>query len=152
MLFRFKSEGEMPLQFYRFVLISVIVLAVLFSALSCGLKKPKEEIGPVKEVTSRFERGVVSQNKAVLDSVYSSKGVNKDSLISSVLEKFYTLKSSDGLEDLHFGRRRFSLIEDKDSAKVELILGGENLKEEKILTVYLKKSGGKWRVVGQGFE
>jgi hypothetical protein len=152
LLSRYKSERGLPLQFCWRILISVVFFVVLFLAISCGLKKPKEEIGPVKEVTSRFERGVVYQNKAVLDSVYGSKGINKDSLISSVLEQFYTLKSSGGLDDLHFARRRFSLIEDKDSVKVELILGGENLKEEKILTVYLKKSRGKWRVVGQSFE
>jgi hypothetical protein len=152
MLSGYKSRGSLPLQIYWRILISGIFFVVLFSVLSCGLKKPREEIGPVKEVMSRFERGVVYQNKAVLDSVYSSKGINRDSLISSALEQFYTLKSSGGIEDLHFARRRFSIIEDKDSARVELILGGENLKEEKILTVFLKKSRGKWRVVGQSFE
>jgi hypothetical protein len=134
------------------ILIAVIILVLLLSVFSCGLKKPKEEIGPIKDVMSRFERGVVYQNKAVLDSVYSTKGINRDSLINSILEEFNALKSSGGMEDLHFARRRFSIIEGKDSARVELILGGENLKEEKILTVFLKKSRGKWRVVGQNLE
>lgn len=152
MLFRFKTEGNLPLRICMRILIAGIFFMLLLSVLSCGLKKPKEEIGPIKEVASRFERGVVHQDKAVLDSVYSTKGINRDSLISSALEEFNALKSSGEMEDLHFARRRFSIIEGKDSAKVELILGGENLKEEKVLTVFLKKSWGKWRVVGHSFE
>jgi len=128
----------------------VFTLILIF--LNCGLKKPKEEIGPLKEVMSRYERGVIYQDKAVLDSVYSKKGLNSDSLISSVLEQFSNLKSSGEIKDLHFARRRFSIIENKDSARVELILGGENLKEEKILKVFLKKIRGKWRVTGQRME
>jgi hypothetical protein len=69
-----------------------------------------------------------------------------------VLEQFSALKSSGEIKDLHFARRRFSVIENKDSARAELIFGGENLKEEKILKVFLKKSRGKWRVTGQRIE
>ena len=128
------------------------VFTLMLVFLNCGLKKPKEEIGPLKEVMSRYERGVILEDKAVLDSVYSKKGLNSDSLISSVLEQFSALKSSGEIKNLHFARRRFSIIENKDSARVEFILGGENLKDEKILKVFLKKSRGKWRVTGQRME
>lgn len=128
------------------------VFTLMLVFLSCGLKKPKEEIGPLKEVMSRYERGVISGDKAVLDSVYSKRVLNSDSLISSVLEQFSALKSSEEIKDLHFARRRFSVIENKDSARAELFFGGEDLKEEKILKVFLKKSRGKWRVTGQSIE
>ena len=141
-----------PLRSFFRVLKWGILFSLILLFLNCGLKKPKEEIGPLKEVMSRFERGVIYEDRAVLDSVYSKKGINKDSLISSVLEEFSTLKSSGEVKDLHFARRRFSVIESKDSARVELILGGENLKEEKILKVFLKKRRGEWRVVGQRME
>ena len=129
-----------------------IFFVMMFSFLSCGLKKPKDEIGPLKTVISRYERGVFTQNKAVLDSVYSRKEVKRDSLISSIVIQFSSLKTSKGMGDLHFARRRFSVIENKDSANVELILGGEKLKEERVLRVYLKKKRGEWKVVGQSMD
>lgn len=134
----------------KFTLIFISVF--LFS--SCKQKEKVDEIVPLKGVMGVFERGVLSQDRAVLDSVYSTKEVNRDSLINSLLLEISNLKSAGSaaggeVKSLQFTRRRFSIPEGKDSARVELSLGGENLKEEKSLEVFMKKSKGEWRIVGQ---
>lgn len=137
----------------KFTLIFISVF--LFS--SCKQKEKVDEIVPLKGVMGVFERGVLSQNKVVLDSVYSTKEVNRDSLINSLLLEISNLKSTGSItggevKSLQFTRRRFSIPEGADSARVELTLGGENLKEEKSLEVFMKKSKGEWRVVGQSIR
>ncbi len=137
----------------KFTIISILVF--FFS--SCKQKEKVDEIVPLKDVMGVFERGVLSQDRAVLDSVYSSRGINRDSLINSLLLEISNLKSSGSatggeVKNLQFTRRRFSIPEGKDSARVELTFGGENIKEEKNLEVFLKKSKGEWWVVGQDIK
>ncbi|MDH4222846.1 MAG: hypothetical protein OEV55_04815 [candidate division Zixibacteria bacterium] len=146
------KNNRIFLSLLLFIFTGAIFFIMVFFFSGCGLKKPKEEIGPLKTVMSIFERGVANQDKAVLDSVYSKKDINSDSLIEEVLRQFLTLKTAEGIDDLHFARRRFSFIEEKDSAQVELILGGEKLKEEKVLSVFLKKRWGEWKIVAQSME
>lgn len=133
---------------------SVTILIIIFIFAGCKEKEKVDEIVPLKGVMGVFERGVLSQDKVVLDSVYSAKGVNQDSLINSLLLEISNLKStgsatSEEVKNLQFTRRRFSIPEGKDSARVELSIGGENIKAEKNLEVFLKKSKGEWKVVGQ---
>jgi len=132
----------------------VIISILVFFFSSCKQKEKVDEIVPLKGVMGVFERGVLSQDKVVLDSIYSTKEVNRDSLINSLLLEISNLKSTGSItggevKNLQFTRRRFSIPEGKDSARVELSLGGENLKEEKSLEVFMKKSKGEWRIVGQ---
>jgi len=134
----------------KFTIISILVF--FFS--SCKQKEKVDEIVPLKVVMGVFERGVLTQDRAVLDSAYSSRGINRDSLINSLLLEISNLKSTGSaaggeVKNLQFTRRRFSIPEGKDSARVELSIGGENLKEEKSLEVFLKKSKGEWWVIGQ---
>jgi hypothetical protein len=133
---------------------SVTILIIIFMFAGCKEKEKVDEIVPLKGVMGVFERGVLSQDKVVLDSVYSAKGVNRDSLINSLLLEISNLKSTGSatggeVKNLQFTRRRFSIPEGKDSARVELSIGGENIKAEKNLEVFLKKSKGEWKVVGQ---
>ena len=135
--------------------VKVTIISILvFCFSSCKQKEKVDEIVPLKSLMGVFERGVLSQDRAVLDSAYSTKEINRDSLISLLLLEISNLKSSGStaggaVERLQFTRRRFSIPEGKDSAKVELTFGGENIKGEKNLEVFLKKSKGEWRVVGQ---
>ncbi len=131
-------------------------LTLILFLINCGLKRPKDEIGPLKEVISRFERGVINENRIVLDSVYSKKDINRDSLISSVLQEFSALKSKGFYS---FKRRKFSIIENKIIATVELFISREDQKsasgsvgEEKILEVFLEKKRGEWKIVGQDIK
>jgi len=138
------------------VKFTLIFISVFFFS-SCKQKEKVDEIVPLKSVMGVFERGVLSQNKVVLDSVYSSKGVNRDSLINSLLLEISNLKSSGSatggeIKKLQFTRRRFSIPEGKDSARVELTFSGENIKGEKNLEVFLKKSKGEWKIVGQDIK
>lgn len=137
----------------KFTIISILVF--FFS--SCKQKEKVDEIVPLKDLMGVFERGVLAQDRAVLDSIYSSRGINRDSLINSLLLGISNLKSSGSatggeVKNLQFTRRRFSIPEGKDSARVELTFGGENIKEEKNLEVFLKKSKGEWWVVGQSIK
>jgi hypothetical protein len=137
----------------KFTIISILVF--FFS--SCKQKEKVDEIVPLKDVMGVFERGVLTQDRVVLDSVYNTRGINRDSLINSLLLEISNLKSSGSatggeVKNLQFTRRRFSIPEGKDSAGVELSIGGENLKEEKSLEVFLKKIKGEWKVVGQRME
>ncbi len=130
------------------------VLFVVLVFAGCREKEKVDEIVPLKVMMGVFERGVLSQNKVVLDSVYSPTGINRDSLISSLLAEISNLRSSGSatsgeVKNLQFTRRRFSIPEGADSARVEFSLGGENIKAEKNLEVFLKKSKGEWKVVGQ---
>lgn len=143
------SEMTSPLQ-YLFSLLkwgAFFTLTLFF--LNCGLKRPKDEIGPLKEVMSRFERGVITDNRAVLDSVYSKKDINRDSLISSIFQELSPLKSKGSFS---FLRRKFSVIEDKKIATVELFIGADEQKEEKIIEILLKKRKGRWEIVGQNIK
>ncbi|MCJ7459090.1 MAG: hypothetical protein MUP17_08885 [candidate division Zixibacteria bacterium] len=133
----------------KFTIISILVF--FFS--SCKQKEKVDEIVPLKDVMGVFERGVLTQDRAVLDSVYSTRGINRDSLINSLLLEISNLKSSGSttggeVKNLQFTRRRFSIPEGKDSARVELTFSGENIKGEKNLEVFLKKSKGEWKIVG----
>jgi len=135
----------------------VAILSIIFVFVECKQEEKVDEIVPLKDVIGVFERGVLSQDKAVLDSVYSTKEVSRDSLINSLLLEISNLKSSGSttggeVRNLQFTWRRFSIPEGKDSARVELSLSGENLKEEKRLEVFLKKRKGEWRVVGQDIK
>ncbi|MDP2960214.1 MAG: hypothetical protein Q8N71_02210 [candidate division Zixibacteria bacterium] len=143
------ASGGSPLQLVSLILKWVILFTLMIFFLSCGLKRPKDEIGPLKEVMSRFERGVISENRAVLDSVYSKKGINRDSLISALFLELSPLKSKGSFS---FVRRKFSVIEDKKMATVELFIGGKEQKEEKILEILLKKRKGRWEIVGQNIK
>jgi hypothetical protein len=137
----------------KFTIISILV----FSFSSCKQKEKVDEIVPLKGLMGVFERGVLSQDRAVLDSVYSTKEVNRDSLINSLLLEISNLKSTGSatggeVKNLQFTRRRFSIPEGKDSARVELTFGGENIKGEKTLEVLLKKRKGEWKVIGQRMQ
>jgi hypothetical protein len=134
-----------------------IIFILIFFFAGCKQKEKIDEIVPLKGLMGSFEKGVLSQDRVVLDSVYSTKEVNRDSLINSLLLEISDLKSSGSttggeVRNLQFTRRRFSIPEGKDSARVELSLGGENLKEEKRLEVFLKKRKGEWRIVGQDIK
>lgn len=133
------------------------ILIVIFISAGCKQKEKVDEIVPLKSVMGIFERGVLSQNKVVLDSAYATRGVNRDSLVNLLLSEISNLKSTGSItggevKNLQFTHRRFSIPEGMDSARVELSVGGENIKEEKNLEVFLKKSKGEWRVVGQKIE
>ena len=135
----------------------ITILYIIFVFAGCKQKEKIDEIVPLKGLMGVFERGVLSQDRAVLDSVYSTKEVNRDSLINSLLLEISNLKSSGSttggeVRNLQFTRRRFSIPEGKDSARVELSLSGENIKGEKNLEVFLKKRKGEWRVVAQRME
>jgi len=135
--------------------VKVTIISILvFSFSSCKQKEKVDEIVPLKDVMGVFERGVLTQDRAVLDSVYSSRGINRDSLINSLLLEISNLKSSGSatggeVKNLQFTRRRFSIPEGMDSARVEFSIGGENIKTEKSLEVFLKKTKGEWKVIGQ---
>ncbi|MDP3025269.1 MAG: hypothetical protein Q8O10_07010 [candidate division Zixibacteria bacterium] len=135
----------------------ITILYIIFVFAGCGQREKIDEIVPIKGLMGVFERGVLSQDRVVLDSVYSTKEVNRDSLINSLLLEISNLKSSGSttggeVRNLQFTRRRFSISEGKDSARVELSLSGENIKGEKNLEVFLKKRKGEWRVVAQRME
>ena len=137
-----------------FVLQFVIILSIIFIFQGCKEKEKVDEIVPLKNLMGVFERGVLTQDRIVLDSVYSTSGVNRDSLINALLLEISSLKSTGSttggeVNNLQFTRRRFSIPEGADSARVELSLGGENIKTEKDLEVFLKKRKGEWKVVGQ---
>lgn len=132
--------------------VTILIVITLFAG--CKEKEKVDEIVPLKSVMGVFERGVLTQNKVVLDSAYAAKGVNRDSLINSLLSEISNLKSSGSatggeVKNLQFTHRRFSIPEGMDSARVELSIGGENIRAEKSLEVFLKKSKGEWKVVGQ---
>jgi len=131
-----------------------LIFILLFFFSSCKQKEKVDEIVPLKVVMGVFERGVLTQDRAVLDSAYSTRGINRDSLINSLLLEISNLESTGSatggeVKNLQFTRRRFSIPEGKDSARVELAIGGENVKQEKNLEVFLKKKKGEWSVVGQ---
>jgi hypothetical protein len=135
----------------------ITILYIIFVFAGCKQKEKIDEIVPLKGLMGSFEKGVLSQDRAVLDSVYSTKEVNRDSLINSLLLEISNLKSTGSatggeVKNLQFIRRRFSIPEGKDSARVELSLSGENIKGEKNLEVFLKKRKGEWRIVGQGIK
>ena len=137
-----------------FALIFIIIFSIIFISQGCKEKEKVDEIVPLKNLMGVFERGVLTQDKIVLDSVFSTSGVNRDSLINSLLLEISSLKSTGSttrgeVTNLKFTRRRFSIPEGADSARVELSLGGENVKTEKELEVFLKKRKGEWKVVGQ---
>jgi hypothetical protein len=133
------SEMTSPLRYLFSLLKWGTFFTLMIFFLSCGLKRPKDEIGPLKEVMSRFERGVISENTAVLDSVYSKKDIDRDSLISSLFQELSPIKSKGSFS---FLRRKFSVIEDKKTATAELLIGGVEQKEEKVLEIFLKKKKG----------
>ena len=150
------SAMTSPLRYLFSLLKWGAFFTLMIFFLSCGLKRPKDEIGPLKEVMSRFERGVISENRAVLDSVYSKKDINRDSLISALLLELSPLKSKGSFS---FLRRKFSIIENKKIARVEFFIDREGQKsasgsvgEEKILEVFLKKKRGEWKIVGQDIK
>jgi len=143
------GKGTSPRHYFPQLLKLVILFILVIYFLNCGLKRPKDEIGPLKEVMSKFERGVISENRAVLDSVYSKKDINRDSLISSIFQELSPLKSKGSFS---FLRRKFSVIEDKKIATVELFIGADEQKEEKIIEILLKKRKGRWEIVGQNIK
>ena len=143
------SEMTSPLRYLFSLLKWGAFFTLMIFFLNCGLKRPKDEIGPLKEVMSRFERGVITDNRAVLDSVYSKKDINRDSLISSIFQELSPLKSKGSFS---FLRRKFSVIEDKKIATVELFIGADEQKEEKIIEILLKKRKGRWEIVGQNIK
>jgi hypothetical protein len=143
------GKGTSPRHYSPQLLKLVILFILVIFFLNCGLKRPTDEIGPIKEVISRFERGVINENRAVLDSVYSKKDINRDSLISSLFQKLSPIKSKGSFS---FLRRKFSVIEDKKTATAELFIGGVEQKEEKVLEIFLKKKKGEWRIIGQGLK
>jgi hypothetical protein len=151
-----QGEGTSPLQYFPGVLKWGVFFILIGFFFNCGMKRPKDEIGPLKKVISRFERGVINENRIILDSVYSKKDINRDSLISSVLQEFSALKSKGFYS---FKRRKFSIIENKKIATVELFISREDQKsasgsvgEEKILEVFLEKKRDEWKIVGQDIK
>jgi len=145
------------MRYLAFALRCVTIGFIIFFLAGCKQKEKVDEIVPLKVVMGVFERGVLTQDRAALDSVYSSRGIDRDSLINSLLLEISNLKSSGSatggeIKKLQFTRRKFSIPEGADSARVELSLGGENLKKEKSLEVFLKKRKGEWKVVGQSIR
>jgi hypothetical protein len=144
-----RGEVTLSLQFISLIFKGWMLFTLVLFFFNCGLKRPADEIGPLKEVISRFERGVLDENRAVLDSVYSEKEINRDSLISSLFLKLSPLKSKGSFS---FLRRKFSVIEAKKTATAALFIGGAEQNEEKVLEIFLKKKKGEWKIVGQNIK
>jgi hypothetical protein len=149
-----RKKEEFAMRYLISALRFVTIFFIISIFAGCKQKEKVDEIIPLKGLVGVFERGVLSQNRVVLDSVYSYRGVNRDSLINSLLLEISDFKSTGSatggeVKDLQFTRRRFSIPEGADSARVEFSIGGENIKTEKNLEIFLKKGKGEWKIVGQ---
>ncbi len=115
----------------------------------CGGKKPDDDVDLIKQVLTKFERGINLQSQVVIDSLLLDKEKN----ISSQL-----------LDSLSWGGEHIgsyiiskSFIVFKDSAEVRLRLGmrlksvpaaegNETNEMEKQIKLFLHKKRGNWKI------
>jgi len=116
---------------------------------ACVGKKPDDDVALIKQLLTKFERGLNQRSGAVLDSIIQDKRQN---MASRLLD---SLSLGKQLQGARIASKMFVIV--KDSAEVRLRLGlrlssefttdEEKEKEiEKPLKLFLNKKKGEWKI------
>ncbi|MGB2981241.1 MAG: hypothetical protein WBC77_08340 [Candidatus Zixiibacteriota bacterium] len=123
--------------------LSYLIVTLLIC--SCVGKRPDDDVGMIKQLLAKFERGVDQRSEAVIDSVVLDK---KQNISSQILDDLDLRREFEGAR---IASKSFVIV--GDSAEVRLTLSLEyrtDQKEprqvEKPIKLYLNKKRGKWRI------
>ena len=124
--------------------LSYLIVTLLIC--SCVGKRPDDDVGMIKQLLAKFERGVDQRSEAVIDSVVLDK---KQNISSQILDDLDLRREFEGAR---IASKSFVIV--GDSAEVRLTLSleyGTHQEEprqtEKPLRLYLAKKRGIWRIV-----
>jgi hypothetical protein len=133
----------------RYSLKVVWCLFLILLVCGCVGRRPDDDVALIKQLLSRFERGISQTSAVILDSVILGERQNTS---SGLLD---SLCLGEKLESARIAEKGFVILGDSAEVKLRLSLGYATQAEEpeqieKPLKLFLRKTKGKWKI--QGFS